>query len=182
MGNLTRVAHREHRSGHDDRMIVRAPELIGHGGWIGIDGELSLQALRGKVVVLGFWGAGSLSFYGLCVAHAIDRTPKSLIPQVMSGLLFVWAAGSIFGPLLSGFATRAAGRLGLFGLAGVLLITLAAIMVWRVRQKPVSEEEKIEEWSPILPTPLAGVELDPRSPESEEESPSQQGEDSESKV
>ncbi|HPF24687.1 MAG TPA: MFS transporter [Hyphomonas sp.] len=136
----------------------------------------------GVVVVLGFWGAGSLSFYGLCVAHAIDRTPKSLIPQVMSGLLFVWAAGSIFGPLLSGFATRAAGRLGLFGLAGILLITLAAIMVWRVRQKPVSEEEKIEEWSPILPTPLAGVELDPRSPESEEESPSQQGEDSESKV
>lgn len=36
-------------------MIVRAPELVGHGGWIGIDGELSLQALRGKVVVLGFW-------------------------------------------------------------------------------------------------------------------------------
>jgi MFS family permease len=136
----------------------------------------------GVVVVLGFWGAGSLSFYGLCVAHAIDRTPKSLIPQVMSGLLFVWAAGSIFGPLLSGFATRAAGRLGLFGLAGVLLITLAAIMVWRVRQKPVSEEEKIEEWSPVLPTPLAGVELDPRSPESEEESPAQQREDSESKV
>lgn len=36
-------------------MMVRAPELVGHGGWIGVDGELSLQALRGKVVVLGFW-------------------------------------------------------------------------------------------------------------------------------
>ena len=34
-------------------MMVRAPELVGHGGWIGVDGELSLQALRGKVVVLG---------------------------------------------------------------------------------------------------------------------------------
>lgn len=36
-------------------MIVRAPELIGHAGWIGVDGELSLGALRGRVVVLGFW-------------------------------------------------------------------------------------------------------------------------------
>ena len=123
----------------------------------------------GVVVVLGFWGAGSLSFYGLCVAHAIDRTPRTLIPQVMSGLLFVWAAGSILGPMISGFAMRAAGRFGLFGLAGVLLIVLAVIMVWRVRQKPMPDEEKLEGWSPILPTPLAGVDLDPRAPETPEE-------------
>ena len=119
----------------------------------------------GVVVVLGLWGAGSLSFYGLCVAHAIDRTPKSLIPHVMSGLLFVWAAGSIFGPLMSGFATRAAGRVGLFGLPGVLLLVLAVVMVWRVNKKPVPDEDKLAGWSPILPTPLGGAKLDPRSPE-----------------
>lgn len=123
----------------------------------------------GVVLVLGFWGAGSFSFYGLCVAHAIDRTPKSLIPQVMSGLLFIWAAGSIFGPLLSGFAMRAAGRFGLFGLAGILLIVLAVIMVWRVRKKPVLEDEKLEDWSPILPTPLASVELRTSSSDQDEE-------------
>ena len=60
----------------------------------------------GVILVLTLWGAGSLSFYGLCVAHAIDRTPKGQIPQVMSGLLFVWAGGSILGPLMSGFAMR----------------------------------------------------------------------------
>ena len=123
----------------------------------------------GVVVVLGLWGAGSLSFYSLCVAHAIDRTPRTLIPQVMSGLLFVWAAGSIVGPMLSGFAMRADGRVGLFGLAGVLLIVLSVIMVWRVRQKPVLVEDKLEEWNPILPTPLASVKLDPRTPEAPEE-------------
>ena len=148
----------------------------------------------GVVVVLGFWGAGSLSFYGLCVAHAIDRTPKSLIPQVMSGLLFVWAAGSILGPLISGVATRAAGRLGLFGLPGILLIILAVIMVWRVNKKPVLDEDKLEGWNPILPTPLASVKLDPRTPEAEAqaspesaddeaaETPTDIGADSESKV
>jgi DNA-binding beta-propeller fold protein YncE len=36
-------------------MIVSAPELVGHGGWIGVEEDLSLRALRGKVLVLHFW-------------------------------------------------------------------------------------------------------------------------------
>ncbi|HTL23117.1 MAG TPA: thioredoxin-like domain-containing protein, partial [Mycobacteriales bacterium] len=34
---------------------VRAPELAGRGGWIGTDGPLSLEALRGRFVLLDFW-------------------------------------------------------------------------------------------------------------------------------
>lgn len=35
---------------------VRAPELVGHGGWIGTGGvPLSLGALRGRFVLLDFW-------------------------------------------------------------------------------------------------------------------------------
>ena len=130
----------------------------------------TLGAATGELTVLvlvGVWGAGSLSFYGLCVAHAIDRTPEGKIPQVMSGLLFVWAGGSIIGPVVSGFAMRLADRTGLFGLAGVLLLVLAALMVWRVRRRAVTEDEKQSGWSPILPTPLASVELDPRNPDSD---------------
>jgi sugar lactone lactonase YvrE len=37
-----------------ERVRVRAPELEGEGGWIGVD-ELSLAQLRGKVVLLDFW-------------------------------------------------------------------------------------------------------------------------------
>jgi thiol-disulfide isomerase/thioredoxin len=37
-----------------DRVRVRAPELEGAGGWIGVD-ALSLAQLRGKVVLVDFW-------------------------------------------------------------------------------------------------------------------------------
>jgi thiol-disulfide isomerase/thioredoxin len=37
-----------------DRVRVRAPELEGAGGWIGVD-DLSLAQLRGRVVLLDFW-------------------------------------------------------------------------------------------------------------------------------
>lgn len=119
----------------------------------------------GIILMLAVWGAGALTFYGLCVAHAIDRTDKKQIPQVMSGLLFVWAAGSIIGPLLSGYMMRSGGPAGLFGLAGVLLVVLALVMVWRVGQRAAPAQAEQEDWSPILPTPLASVELDPRNPE-----------------
>ncbi len=39
----------------DIRGRVRAPELIGRGGWINTEHDLSLAALKGKVVLLDFW-------------------------------------------------------------------------------------------------------------------------------
>ena len=39
----------------DIRGRVRAPELVGRGGWINAGQDLSLRSLRGKVVLLDFW-------------------------------------------------------------------------------------------------------------------------------
>jgi thiol-disulfide isomerase/thioredoxin len=41
--------------GRDIRGRVRAPELVGRGGWIHTRQDLSLRSLRGKVVLLDFW-------------------------------------------------------------------------------------------------------------------------------
>jgi thiol-disulfide isomerase/thioredoxin len=40
---------------------VRAPELVGGKGWLNTDKPLSMQALRGKVVLLDFWTYGCIN-------------------------------------------------------------------------------------------------------------------------
>lgn len=51
------------------RARVRAPELVGSGGWLNTGGaELSLAALRGRVVILDFW-----TFCCINCLHVLDE-------------------------------------------------------------------------------------------------------------
>lgn len=54
------------------------------------------------VLLSALWGAGALSFYSISASHATDRTEPGQIAQVMSGMLFIWAGGSVLGPILTG--------------------------------------------------------------------------------
>ena len=47
---------------------VRAPRLQGRGGWLNVDAPLSLEQLRGKIVVLDFW-----TFCCANCLHVIDE-------------------------------------------------------------------------------------------------------------
>jgi thiol-disulfide isomerase/thioredoxin len=44
---------------------VRAPDLSGDGGWIGVGRPLTLKALRGKVVLLHFWAYSCVNCLGV---------------------------------------------------------------------------------------------------------------------
>jgi len=91
------------------------------------------------LALLGMWGAGAFAFYGICAAHAIDRGGPGRIAQVMSGILFVWAAGAVIGPVLSGVAMSVGGPSALFGLAGAGLLFLAGVMLVRSRMRAAPE-------------------------------------------
>ncbi len=116
------------------------------------------------LVALGVWGAGSLSFYGIGVAHAIDRAETNQISRVMSGLLFVWAVGSVVGPPLSGVAFRLPfTQGGLFLLAAILSGVLMFVMLLRrARRKDVPKEAQ-ERWNITMPTMATSGEIDPRT-------------------
>lgn len=116
------------------------------------------------LALLALWGAGSLSFYGIAVAHIIDWCPPGKIAQAMAGILFVWAAGSVLGPILFGFGMRSAmGARSLFLLAAVLGMILVITMLVRRASRTSPPEDEQEPWTPTTPLLAAKGEVDPRS-------------------
>lgn len=91
--------------------------------------------LAPAAALFALWGAGALSFYGLAVAHMADRAPPSAIMQSTSGLLFVWAVGSIVGPPIMGLATEFGGGAGLFIFAALGAFGCAGYQVLRRKIK-----------------------------------------------
>lgn len=116
------------------------------------------------LLVAGLWGAGSMSFYGVAVAHAADRAAPGQATPMMAGILVVWAIGAIAGPLLAGFAMASPlGAPGLFAYAGAGLLALCIAMIARRADTPaVPQTEK----SPFAIAPATSTSmalLDPRA-------------------
>ncbi|MEZ5994305.1 MAG: MFS transporter [Hyphomonadaceae bacterium] len=103
------------------------------------------------------WGAGALSFYGVAVAHMADRAEPGKLAQSAAGLLFVWAAGSIIGPLIMGPLVDLFGIAGMFWFAGAAAALVCAAMFWRrnAREAAVLKEE----YAPQLGASVAGGEI-----------------------
>jgi MFS family permease len=126
-----------------------------------LSGVLSTQFIYALLFV---WGAGSLSFYGVCIAHGVDRVEDKDMTSMMSMLLLVWATGSVLGPIIAGTVMRSwLGPAGLFIFTGAALFVLVGIMlIRRLGRAPVPEEDQ-SDWQPAMPAGLPGGELDPRT-------------------
>jgi MFS family permease len=129
-----------------DRRIVLAT-LIGVPGIAAfvlatLGAELSLTF---NTILFGIWGAGALSYYGIAVAHLGDRTPRAELAAASSGLLFVWAAGTIIGPAIGGLLVDVTGSaLSIFWQAGVVSAIMVPWVLWRTARRPgVPREEKV---------------------------------------
>jgi len=116
------------------------------------------QLLSWSATLLFFiWGAGALSFYGIAVAHMADRAEPGKLAQSAAGLLFVWAAGSVIGPLILGPLVDWFDVAGMFWFAGGAALFVAFAMFWRrsTRRGPVTKEE----YAPQLGTSVAAGEI-----------------------
>lgn len=150
----------------DRRTVVAGMALVAAGAALMLGLFSNSAGLAFTIGWLTLWGAGSLSFYGICVAHGVDRVRPAQVTQLMSGLLFVWAAGSVIGPVLSGLAMRTQfGPSGLFLLAAGLLVMLTVAMLVRRVSLAGPKEAAQEDWSQISPTSVARIDFDPRTPE-----------------
>lgn len=147
----------------DRRVVVAIMALLSAAAALPLALALDMLGRPALFACLALWGAGSLSFYGICVAHAVDRAQPRQFPRLMSGLLFVWAVGSVIGPVLSGLAMRSAlGPGGLFALAGVLSLALAGAMAYRRSARAEAPAAEQEPWEMAQPTSVVAAEIDPR--------------------
>ncbi len=116
------------------------------------------QLLNWSAVLLFFaWGAGALSFYGIAVAHMADRAEPGRLAQSAAGLLFVWAGGSIIGPILMGPLVDWFDVAGMFWFAGAAALAVCLAMFWRrnTREAAVLKEE----FSPQIGTSVSAGEI-----------------------
>jgi MFS family permease len=143
-----------------DRRLVIA-------GLCGIAAVASLPlALLGQVLPFGvsavlfsLWGAGALSFYGIAVAHMADRAEPGRIAQAASGLLFIWGAGAILGPVALGVAVEGAGQGALFWFSGICAAGLTGYMLMRRREREETKQTEKEVFAPKHATSVAAAEM-----------------------
>lgn len=111
----------------------------------------------GAVLLFFLWGAGALSFYGIAVAHMADRAEPGKLPQSAAGLLFVWAAGSVIGPMIMGPLVDWFDVPGMFWFAGAAALFVCGAMFWRRNAREQAMEK--EEFSPQIGTSVAAGEI-----------------------
>ena len=152
----------------DRRLVIAGLGLMSAGAALLLGTAHTLLGQFATLGLIALWGSGSLSFYGICVAHAIDWAKPSQFTQIMSGLLFVWAFGSVVGPPLFGVAMSSnLGAQGLFLLTFVLSLGLAAAMLARRTAREPPPETGQEPWEIAQPTSVIAGELDPRGDEAD---------------
>lgn len=123
----------------DRRLVVAFLALLALAACIALYLTAGRVSFSITVLLSALWGAGALSFYSISASHATDRTEPGQIAQVMSGMLFIWAGGSVIGPILTGaVADTQAGQPGVFLAVALGYFALLAANVGRlfIRQRP----------------------------------------------
>jgi len=118
------------------------------------------------LALIGVWGAGSLSLYGVAVAHGLDRAEADQVTPLMSAYIFIWAAGSVIGPVLFGAVmSLPLGSSGMFALQTLLMLAMGLSLVVRYGVRAPPPDDAQEDFAPVLSTSTALSHVDPRAGE-----------------
>jgi MFS family permease len=109
------------------------------------------------------WGGFSMSFYGVCVAHASDHASPEEMVRVSSSALFAWATGSTLGPVLAAPLLDVGGPPGLFLYAAVIAGAFALFIAWRMTRRAAVPLEAREAFVNLPATSPRLADIDPRS-------------------
>ena len=111
----------------------------------------------------GFGGIG-FALYPLCVAHLNDHLDARQRVPASAGLVMIYSAGAIAGPLLGSGAMRVGGPGGLFVYIGAVALLTLVFALWRQIQSNAVPGADQQRWQ-VLPRTTPGVaRLDPGVP------------------
>jgi len=143
----------------DRRIVIAVLNAVAAAAAFALAATGAVAPHWAAVLLVFAWGGGALSFYGIAVAHMADRADPGKLAQSAAGLLFVWAAGSVIGPVALGVSVDALGVNGQFWFAGAGAALIAAAMFWRRGARPQAEPEHKEEFTPHPTSSVAAAEL-----------------------
>lgn len=83
-------------------------------------------------------GSFMVPLYALCLAHANDYAPNEALVEVSSGLLLIYAAGAVIGPLALGPVMQVYGAGSLFLAMAAILGALALFILARMLFRPLA--------------------------------------------
>ncbi len=119
-------------------VVTGLAALSGLGlGFFGASGETLLM-------LIGFiFGVFAFPLYSLCVAHANDFVEGKSFVEAASGLLLVFSAGAVVGPIIASALMKAQGVPALFGFTAIVHVCLAIYTVYRIsRREAVPAEDR----------------------------------------
>lgn len=135
----------------------------------GVDLFFLINQPRDVVTVLiaaSIFGAMIFAMYPVVIAHANDHADPGSFLKISSGLLLIFGAGSITGPLLGGGLMALTGPDSLFAATLISHVGTAGFAAWRMTKRaPVSDAAKgdfVSISTTRMNTPEAAM-LDPRT-------------------
>ena len=153
----------------DRRMVIAVLAALAALAALALAVVPAPSLLTGSILA-ALWGAASLAYYAVAVAHAVDRARAEELPAIASGLLMVWAAGSIIGPILAGLAYSGPLQArGLFLFAAAASLVLTAAMLLRQRQRQRVDETEREPFLYLSATSGELAEVEPAAHDAAEE-------------
>jgi MFS family permease len=103
---------------------------------------LRFLSVHSMYAYAALWGFFAFPLYAIAVAHANDFAKPTEFVEVSSGLLLVYGAGAVLGPVIASQAIVVVGPDGLFGTTAAVHLVLIVFVLWRkhVREAPPMEE------------------------------------------
>lgn len=88
------------------------------------------------------WGFFAFPLYAIAVAHANDFAEPKAFVEVSSGLLLVFGAGAVIGPIIASAAIEAWDPRGLYLTTVTVHVLLIVFVLWRMRLREAAPVEE----------------------------------------